>query len=67
MSKREKICCIYMIKNKLNKIKLKMLSKRSIRNKKYMELLDYFNDLKGTCKEDDDHYYYVENAGVIIF
>ena len=32
-----------------------------------MELLDYFNDLKGPCKEDEDHYYYVENAGLIKF
>ena len=53
MSKREKICCIYMIKNKLNKIKLKMLNKRSIRNKKYMELLDYLDNSSVETIEND--------------
>lgn len=53
MSKREKIYCIYMIKNKLNKIKLKMLNKRSIRNKKYMELLDYLDNSSVETIEND--------------
>lgn len=42
-----------MIKNKLNKIKLKMLSKRSIRNKKYMELLDYLDNSSVETIEND--------------
>ena len=59
MSKREKICCIYMIKNKLNKIKLKMLNKRSIRNKKYMELLDYLDNSSVETIEKDFHVKYI--------
>ena len=42
-----------MIKNKLNKIKLKMLNKRSIRNKKYMELLDYLDNSSVETIEND--------------
>ena len=42
-----------MIKNKLNKIKLKTLNKRSIRNKKYMELLDYLDNSSVETIEND--------------
>ena len=59
MSKREKICCIYMIKNKLNKINLKMLTKRPIRNKKYMELLDYLDNSSVETIENDYEVKYI--------
>ena len=59
MSKREKICCIYMIKNKLNKINLKMLTKRPIRNKKYMELLDYLDNSSVETIENDYNVKYI--------
>ena len=42
-----------MIKNKLNKINLKMLTKRPIRNKKYMELLDYLDNSSVETIEND--------------
>ena len=55
MPKYKKICCIYILKNKLKRkeIKLKMLNKRSIRNKKYMEILDYLANSSVETIEND--------------